>query len=231
MLGAQQAHAGRIIGLDNVSGPGLGSAALIAFDQMGTPTFMVNNDNANQFTNKVNVLKVFAQVDYIDMVFQVINSTGDGGVGSTTEYHWDDGVTNATGQKWFDYHFQLGFGIGNKFVPSTLLDFLDFDTPDKDPTPTSDKFQGLIHEANDLWWFDGNVQPGDSVNFMVAFDVPDQSNEIPMDFHRILIDPFFGGQRPGYVFTLRQFPTIPAPAGLPLLSVGFTMCALRRRRR
>lgn len=228
-LAVQHANAGRIIGLDNVDGPGLGSAFLVAFDQMGTPTFMVNNDNADRFVNKVNLQKVFDHVGHIDMVFQVINSAGDGGVGSTTEYFLDENVINSTPEKWIDYHFQLGFGIGDEFVPSNINDFLDFDTPDRDPTPTSDKFQNLIHQANDLWWSNGSVQPGESVNFMVPLDIPDQSDEIPESAHRMYLDPFFGGQRPGYVFTLRQFPTvIPTPGALVLLGVG--ALAVRRRR-
>ena len=179
-----------------------------------------NDDNANPSDNEIIIpddRKTFNSLAPIDLVFDVELS------GGTTEYFFEETVTNNTGFAWWDFHFELGFGTGDDFmsfldVPLPLnIALPDFDTPDRDPTPISDQFAALVHEDFMLWWSDGLIEPGESVDFEFSLDVPDD----------------FLGLNLYDNFTLRQIATVPEPATVNLIALGlvtFGYMRLRRRR-
>ena len=86
-----------------------------------------------------------------DVEYAVANS------GGTTACRVAQTLINNTGQLWTDFHFELGFGIGVNFNRSLALDFLDFDLPGRDPTPTTSVFPFLNHQADTLEWSGGTV--------------------------------------------------------------------------
>jgi hypothetical protein len=157
-----------------------------------------NNDNAAAASPNTLPYSVFFNaggLGNLDIEFVVANS------GGTTEYRVTNsllGVVNNTGQAWTDFHFQLGFGVGQSFVPSSALDALDFDTPDRDPTPSSTVFTNLNHQTDSLDWTGGSVPSVGVVRFELAIDVPDNLQSInPNSVSR---------------FTLRQTPTVQVAA-------------------
>ena len=165
--------------------------------------------------NKIHIQeKIFEGVGHIDLQFTVHNS------GGTTEYDIFEKVTNHSGVDWTDFHFQLGFGVGDTFVLNDRENPLDFDWPDADPTPTSQVFNTLEHNSNTIGWFDGVLADGQqNKHFTMAIDVPDFSAAVPLsaaiyDTNASII---------GYQFTLRQYPTfepVPEPSTMLLLSTG-----------
>lgn len=207
-LACWQASAGVITAVGPASGTGYGAGGVFDFQ---TPS--PNDNNVNSSNNVIGVQKEFWQLGYIDIPIYVTNSCG------TTEYFVTDSVVNHTGWTWTDYHLELGFGIGDRFVQSGI-DFLDFDAPDRDPTPTSDSFLSLAHGANTIDWWNGVVPSPAFAGFTFSVDVPDASSAIP---HWAL-------DGDGYWFTLRQYPTVPEPSSLALLGFGGLGLLLRRRR-
>lgn len=222
---AAGSQAGTITTVTGIGGGGLGSAIVNTIH-----TSIPNNDNwgPGPSPNIINISKVFQAVAPIDIEFEVLNSQG------TTEYYLEsDSVTNFTGVDWYDYHFQLGFFLGNNFVKSNLFDFLDFDTPDRDPTPTSSIFTILDHQANDIGWSGGIVRAvpnaPNTVVFTLSIDIPD-ADALEMPDDALIRDA--AGNVIGYRFTLRQFPTIPEPSSFMLVGLGaLGLFGLRRRRR
>jgi hypothetical protein len=223
-----------------VGGPGLGSASVPSVS-----TTTVNNDDLGAGTeNTVGIQKSFGSIDPIDILFQATNSVG------TTEYRVTETITNSTAVIWFDYHLEFGFGgfagTPSPFVQSELEDKLDFDTCftlDCDPftpAPTSTTFGAVVAEANELAWSGGAVSPGKTVTFVFSIDVPESADcsvTVPAC-------PVVGEAAPtGFLFTLREFPTITGPVPPPdqvpgpatLLLVGSGVAGLRavtwRRRR
>ena len=214
------ASAGLITNIGTIILPG---ASTGSFGPVSTPS--PNNDNlatASPNTLPYSVFFNAGGVGNLDVEYVVVNS------GGTTEYRVTTqlpGVVNNTGQEWRDFHFQLGFGVGASFVPSGALDALDFDTPDRDPSPTSSVFTALSHQADALDWTGGVVPSIGGVRFELAIDVPDNLQ---------LINPN-GVNR----FTLRQTPTLgptevsePTTATLLLAGlVGLLGYGWRRRQR
>lgn len=169
--------------------------------------------------------KTLTEVGPFDMVFVVDNSEG------TTEYRFFERADNSTDLSWTDFSLELGFGTGDDFVLSNLGDLLDFDTPDRDPTPVSNVFGTLNHLDDQLLWTDGVVADGGNATFTFAVDIPDANDNIPdgaliRDGDDTVI---------GYRFTLRQTPSIevsvPEPASIFLLGLSLAAIGLIRFRR
>jgi len=226
----------------DVKGPG-GRVALFDYSDLLGPfgRGVPNNDNSDDpfavdLTSEENIgneclsancaaaIKQFSAIAPIDIVFEVEDSEG------TTEHKFFEAVINDTGQRWVDYHLDLGFGSGDQFTrfgPSGAGP--NFDTPDRDPTPTSRRFSLLNHTDAALLWSGGFVDPsGDPLFFVPKFDeltflidVPD-SDSLPEQART----------EGGYRFTLRQQPSvIPEPSSLFLFASGLLGLAGWRRRR
>lgn len=193
-------------------GPGLGGFVV---PQVQTPvqTPQPNNDNsAGTSANQIRLpgvvqAKPFGALGPIDIVFSLRVS------GGTTEYSISEAVLNESGVAWGDFHFELGLGTGDDFAPFHKIVFIrptilpGFDTPDRDPGPTSSVFARVEHADDSISWSGGRVPPGGTVDFSLSVDVPD--------------DPLGSlGQ-----FTLRQLPTaVPEPT--PVLLLGSWLAAL-----
>lgn len=195
------------------TGGGLGDQACPEI-QTGVSTSAPNNDNSigtspNQiigFPGLSCTPKTFQEIAPIDTVLFVELSDG------TTEYFFTETVVNDTDSTWIDFHFELGFGTRDNFrrfdeVPLPFnIAVPDFDTPNRDPAPTSSKFTNLIHQDISLWWSGGSVAPGETVDFTFSVDVPDDF--LGLDLYNN--------------FTIRQVPTVtPEPSSiLGLVALG-----------
>jgi hypothetical protein len=216
-LSGQPAFAGVIFALGVLSGPP-GSVIAAAFPLAASP----NNDNAvTASPNFVAAGKTFAGLGFVDMQFAVDSS------GGTTEYFVNEGVIlggvqNQTGVAWTGYNVELGFGVGDEFVPSSPADLLDFDLPGADPTPTNTVFTTLNHQGDRLTWTGGVLPHGGLMLATFSIDVPDVSGGIPPS--EIIST--------GYRFTVRQYATpaaAPEPVTGMLLGLGLAAWAASRR--
>jgi hypothetical protein len=200
LFAPQNALAGRITSVDSVTGGGTATVNPII-------TTTDNNDNATAFGGNLLVAgKVIDSGVPIDIVLNTADTDG------TTEYYVAEGVTNNTGSPILGYQFQLGFGSALSFVPSIVGDGLDFDTPDKDPVPTSGQFASLVHDQDLLNFFNGIIGDGLTDAITLSIDVPD----------------LIGDQ-----FTLRQTALVPEPGTLSLTVtalLALTVLGVRRRR-
>jgi hypothetical protein len=143
----------------------------------------------------------FTQIAIVDSGYTVNNS------GGTNTYAYTGTMTNTTGTPWTDFHFQLGTGLGNGFVPFTGatnhgIDFLT------SPGPSTTLLSAVLSQATDSITWSGDVVPnGSGAGFSFSFTVPDVPGTAP------------------FVFVLRTFPTVaqvavPEPSALLLLGSG-----------
>ena len=147
----------------------------------------------------------------VDIVFTVVNDSSGSG---TTEYVVIENVQNSTGVDWNGYRVELGFGVGDDFVPSTVGDGLDFDDEDNSPinfAPMPADFTTVLRPSEDeLVALGGTLLDGQfsGTDFIFHLDVPNGITE----------------------FTLRQRPLlIPEPTAVTLLGLAL-LPVLRRRR-
>jgi hypothetical protein len=199
-LGVGVARAGLILGAPTVSGPGC-SGPICTLNSGSTNTLAPNNDDLTApSANTILLSEHFTSINFLDARFTVFNSQG------VTEYFSSNiTVNNNTGFTWTNFHWSL--------IPTTTGDGLDFDTPNKMPTPTSSSFAFLQHLEDQINWSGGaGVANNTSTFFTLSIDVPDGLSS----------------------FTLRGVPTvngvIPEPASLVLLGSGLAGLGLWRRR-
>jgi hypothetical protein len=128
--------------------------------------------------------------------------------GGQSQITIDETVLNLTGEDWLDFHYQLGFGLGDQFRPSDDTDGLSF------LSGVSDVFgPGALLSQDELAFAGGVVPPGGIALFNLVIALPGE-------------DPF--------TFTLREWPTtiIPEPATLLIWSLlGALALTLGLRRR
>lgn len=198
-----------------------------------------NNDNSiGASANESSFGATFLSNNPIDYVIPVVNS------GGTTEiFNRSDlaSFVNNTGVPWIGFQISVGYDhIGtcqggqcgtDNFILSTLFDFLDLDSPHRDPAPTTDAFTTLAHGANQIDWTGGNAF---SARFGFSFDLPDVNQDIPVDY--------LNGNQDGYFFTLRFNPipgtaqtpgatTVPEPSTLILLSLAAAFAGAKKFRK
>jgi hypothetical protein len=218
------AEAGTITGFGSVVAfPG--GFSILAQALPATP--VPNNDNTSAASaNTLQHQLTFGGTGVFDLEYTVMNSLG------TSEYFVDQtppfgGVVNQSGVPWDGYFVELGFGTGRSFVRSNGFDFLDLDTPERDPSPTAAPFATVDHtDSNRLVWSNGLLAAAASGSFTFSLDVPDYSVNIPNGFEVRNAQ----GAIVGYRFTLRQGPTVaaPEPGMLALFGVGLAGIARRR---
>ena len=178
----------------------------------GTPA--PNNDNVSTAgPNTVDVTSSSLTGNPLDVVSDILLS------GGTTEYYFTQVFTNQTSFTWGGVSLSLGTGTGASFMQSLPGDGLDFDTPDKDPSPFSNAFVVDTHDPDFLLFFGGGtVAPGDTLTLMYSMDIPDR------DF----IDPS-AWTPSGYQMTLR-FAAIPIPEPSTAMMFGLGLLLLSRER-
>lgn len=212
-LGGADARAGTITSIAASILPGFSTGTIGPVGSTPAP----NNDNATAASPNVIAYSIFHNalgVGVTDVEFVV---TGSGG---TTEYRFTQTLINNTGSIWTGFRYELGFGTGTGFVRSALGDGLDFDDPDHDPVPTSNRFSLLDHGVDLLEWSGGSVPLLTSLIQTLAIDVPDNLAAANPN----------GQSR----FTLRQLPVIaaadvPAPASLSLFVLALAGMTAGRR--
>lgn len=157
--------------------------------------------------------KSFNSICSMDIVFTVTNN------GALGQVAFRETVANISGQTWTDFHMQLGFGFGSQFTPVPGNCGVGFTTV---PMPTSGSFNLRGVSSSSIDWGGGRPVPtGTSAVFGFSINVEDLSPCIPV-----------GSRLPnGYVFTLRETPTIPEPTTMFLLGTGLAGIAIKLRKR
>ncbi len=164
--------------------------------------------------NVLTVNKNFTSLDPIDMSFHVVDS------GGYTSYLFDETVTNSTGFNWTDYHFELGFGVGNAFVLAAAPSELTFDSTN--PATTDSFSNGIQTDYTVNWNGPPGIPNGGTGSFTVQIIVPDTA---------LANSPYSMAGDTAYDFTLHQYPTVPEPSSVMLLGAGIAGLAVLRRRR
>jgi hypothetical protein len=203
------AHAGTITSVTAFSLPGFSTGSIGPVGVTPAP----NNDNtAVASANLVPAMVFFNTLGTAEFEFAVSDS------GGTTEYRFTHPLINNTGVPWLGFTYELGFGTGAAFTPSTLGDDLDFDAPTFDPAPTSSAFSTLAAQADMLAWSGGTVNSIGSVFATFAIDVPDNLSA----FNPARLDRF----------TLRLIPvvtpTVTEPPVMLLAALGLALLAMSR---
>lgn len=210
---APSSHAGIITGFGTSVFPGPSTGTI-----RGSTNPAPSNDNASEASANVIPYTIFFNaIGTLDVEFMVAPSAG------TTEYRFTQRLINNSGTPWLGFGFQLGFGVGPAFSPSGTPDLLDFDTPQRDPSPTSSAFPLLVHGIDSLQWSGSALPSIGAVQFEFAVDVPDGLATFnPSGLNR---------------FTLRQAPitqaVVPAPSTLLLLAplaLGLGWARVRQER-
>ena len=204
LLASSSIKAGEITGFTWSSG-----IASVGLNPIAVPVAPNNDDAIGPSPNVVFVhQKNYVGIGPVDIEFTVVPS------GGVTEYMFREGVQNATGIPWTDYHIQLGFGMGTAFIPSPSGDGLDFDHPDLSSPFSFAPFTTVVVGEDGIDAYNGVVPNFTFVpNFVFHVDVPDGIT----------------------AFTVRQYPTIdsivpePSSAILILASAFATLGGNRRR--
>src|SRR5262245_38505808 len=101
-----------------------------------------------------------------------------------------------------------------------------------DPTPTASHYATLNRQAETIGWTGGSIQSGRKRSFTSSNDLPDWSAAIPAGFETLDT----AGNITGYLFTLRQTPSIqqepvPEPGTLALTGLGMLGMGVWLKRR
>jgi hypothetical protein len=168
----------------------------------GPFTPIPNNSPATTSSNFAAIQKTFtSNTTPLDIVFNVNNSQG------VTEYLLAEGVFNATGTAWIDYHIQLGFGTGSSFTLANPSFGLQFDNT---PAPSSTDFPTSALSPQKLDFSGGNVPSNHGASLAFTIDVPDSATA------------------GSYQFTVREFPSVPEPSAFVLAGLGIAGLVTRR---
>ena len=189
-----------------------------SFGPFGTPPAPNNDEAGASNPNQITIAPFFNNAGIGDLEFILTSSRG------TTEYRFVNQLANLSGVTWTNFRFELGFGTGAGFVRSSALDALDFDAPNVDPAPASNRFT-TIDAQSDVIDFTGGQPMGIGIAvFTFAIDVPDGLD---------IVNPY-GVNR----FTLRLSPNgvvappeVPEPTSMVLLGSGLLALAAKARRR
>ena len=211
----QTGLAGLISGIGTSAFPGSSTGSIGPVG--GGANVAPNNDNATVASPNVVPYSIFFNSPgSLDVEFIVDAS------GGTTEYRFTQSLVNNSGIPWNGFLFELGFGLGSQFVAASPSGGLDFDTPERDPAPSSPALPLLVHSENTLTWTGAIVPSIGTAQFAFALDVPDNlQNANPSGTNR---------------FTLRQTPIVAAAVPEPstawlLVAALFGLAWSRGRRR
>lgn len=173
------------------------------------------------------VTKTIDKIAACDLTFVVLYGPGDvNNANNSTSLNFLESVTNSSGTTWHDYHFQIGNGVGDGFVPATTTIAPHFDGPN---------LGQLIATSTGFILDSGQSGVGllHSLDFSSSVGVPSGPNIIEFDFNVFFRNCPLGTLECREEFTLRQTPTItiPEPTTIALLAIGLFGVSFARKRR